>query len=108
MAKWGIRTRLLKFMEQLEWEGINNWMDLNERLQDNAIPHFKQWLRVNKTLILSDKARELFEDYYFNENSGEVGQGYYIYLDMARHTFYAAYKKDLECREKVSKLRGGK
>lgn len=39
-----MRQRLVTLMSQLEWRGINNWEDLDERIQETHLPAAQSWV----------------------------------------------------------------
>lgn len=39
-----LQTRMLVLMSQLRWNGVDNWNDLDERVQQTYIPMAQSWV----------------------------------------------------------------
>ena len=74
-------TRLLQLMELVNWKGRNNWQELREELQNDAVPGFKDWLYTNMKYIRPDDAKEAVRLWFLEGKSGTPGEAFYIKKD---------------------------
>lgn len=96
MAKLSTQLKYLRLMEDLEWDGVNNWTDIKTEVSSAGILRFKAWLRGRLDVIWPEKTRECAREYYFGEGNVEKSSGEYMYLQQARSALYAAYKVERE------------
>ena len=83
MGKTTKNNRLLGLMEQVQWQGIKNWTDLREELQNDAVPAFKDWLNKTMKFVEPEDVREAIYRWTILGESDPPGSAFYIKKDRA-------------------------
>ena len=70
-----LRTRMLNLMSRLKWNGIDNWEELDPRVQGAYIPAAQTWLLQRIKYLPTTPERDglnprtAVEDYFINQSA---------------------------------------
>ena len=96
MARWSRPKRWTDFMTMLQWNGVNNWNIVNDKLLQDNIPLVKEWSAKNIGFVQSEEARTAFKAYFFSDQPSKTSNSYY-WKDRAAEALAAVYAKEQAC-----------